>query len=104
MHPRFLSCVSQSNDICTAAIKNIRNMHAVSTSQIADILHFNDKYVCIYIYINTEVYSITSELSHSSSRCVSSFKGLDPSALLRGSPLRGLVALMSRLHIYIDMV
>ena len=24
------------------AIKNIRNMHAVSTNQIADILHFND--------------------------------------------------------------
>ena len=25
------------------AIKNIRNMHAVSTNQIANILHFNDK-------------------------------------------------------------
>ena len=25
------------------AIKNIRDMHAVSTNQIADILHFNDK-------------------------------------------------------------
>ena len=29
-------------DICMVAIKNIRNMHAVSTNQIADILHFND--------------------------------------------------------------
>ena len=29
--------------ICTVAIKNIKNMHAVSTNQIADILHFNDK-------------------------------------------------------------
>ena len=28
--------------ICTVAIKNIKNMHAVSTNQIADILHFND--------------------------------------------------------------
>ena len=27
----------------TVAIKNIRNMHAVSTNQTADILHFNDK-------------------------------------------------------------
>ena len=35
--------VSHSIDICTVAIKNIRNMHAVSTNQIADILHFNDK-------------------------------------------------------------
>ena len=38
-----LSGVSHSIDICTVAIKNIRNMHAVSTNQIADILHFNDK-------------------------------------------------------------
>ena len=28
--------------ICTVAIKNIKNMHAVSTNQIADILHFNN--------------------------------------------------------------
>ena len=40
----LLSCVSHSIDICTVAIKNIRNMHAVSTSPIADILHFNDMY------------------------------------------------------------
>ena len=26
-------------------------MHAVSSNQIADILHFNDKYIYIYIYI-----------------------------------------------------
>ena len=42
MCPASLSCVSYSIDICTVAIKNIRNMHAVSTNQIADILHFND--------------------------------------------------------------
>ena len=42
VHPASLSCVSHSIDICTVAIKNIRNMHAVSTNQIADILHFND--------------------------------------------------------------
>ena len=29
-------------DICAVAVKNIRNMHAVSTNQIADSLHFND--------------------------------------------------------------
>ena len=34
--------VSHSIDICTVAIKNIKNMHAVSTNQLADILHFND--------------------------------------------------------------
>ena len=28
--------------IFTVAIKNIRNIHAISTNQIADILHFND--------------------------------------------------------------
>ena len=28
--------------ICTVAIKNIRNTYAVSTNQVADILHFND--------------------------------------------------------------
>ena len=37
-----LSCVSHSIDICTVPIKNIRNMYAVSTNQVADILHFND--------------------------------------------------------------
>ena len=39
------SCVSHSIDICTVAIKNIRNMHAGSTNQIADILHYNDKFL-----------------------------------------------------------
>ena len=34
---------SHSIDICTVPIKNIKNMHAVSTNQIADILHFNNK-------------------------------------------------------------
>ena len=41
VHPASLSCVSHSIDICTVAIKN-RNMHAASTSQIANILNFND--------------------------------------------------------------
>ena len=40
-----LSCVSHSIDTCTVAIRNIGNLHAVSTNQIADILHFNDKSV-----------------------------------------------------------
>ena len=43
VYPTSLSCVSHSIDICTVAIQNIRNMHAVSTNQIADILHFNNK-------------------------------------------------------------
>ena len=34
-------------DICTVAIKNIRNMHAVSTNQIADILRFSDSVIYI---------------------------------------------------------
>ena len=34
--------VSHSIDICTVAIKHIRNVHAVSANQIADVLHFND--------------------------------------------------------------
>ena len=33
--------ISHSIDTCTAAIKN-RNMHAVPTNQVADILLFND--------------------------------------------------------------
>ena len=44
-----LSCASHSIDICTVAIKNIRNVHAVSTNQIADILHFNDKKLYILL-------------------------------------------------------
>ena len=39
---RLASCVSDSIDIWTVAVKNIRNMHAVLTNQITDILHFND--------------------------------------------------------------
>ena len=42
VYPASFSCVSHSIDICTVAIKIIRNMHAVSTNQVADILHFND--------------------------------------------------------------
>ena len=40
---RLASCVSHSINICTVVIKNINNMHAVSTNQIADILRYNDK-------------------------------------------------------------
>ena len=40
-----ISRVSHSIDICTVTIKNIRNIHTVSTNQIADILHFNDNYL-----------------------------------------------------------
>ena len=43
VYPASLSSVSYSSDVCTVAIKNIRKMYAVSTNQIADILHFNDK-------------------------------------------------------------
>ena len=39
-YPAELSCVSHSVDICTVAIKNTRNMHAVSTNQFADIFSF----------------------------------------------------------------
>ena len=42
-YPASRSYVSHSIDIFTVAIKNIRNMHAVSTNQIADIFHFNGK-------------------------------------------------------------
>ena len=42
IYPTSLSCVLHIIDICTVAIKNIRKKHAVSTNQVADILHFND--------------------------------------------------------------
>ena len=48
LYPSSLSRVSHSINICTVAIKNIRNMHAVSTSQIANILHFNDNNLIRY--------------------------------------------------------
>ena len=38
----WFHCVPRSIDICTVAIKNIRNRWAVSTNQIADILHLNN--------------------------------------------------------------
>ena len=38
-----LSCVSHSIVICMVAVKNLKNIHTVSTNQIADILHFNNK-------------------------------------------------------------
>ena len=31
------------HNILTVAIKNIRNIHAGSTNEIADVLHFNGK-------------------------------------------------------------
>ena len=40
---QFKMLIYHSMDICTVTIKNIKNMHAISTNQIADILHFNDK-------------------------------------------------------------
>ena len=42
VYPASLFYVLHSTDICTVAIKNIKNMHAVSTNQNADILRFND--------------------------------------------------------------
>ena len=44
----LLSCVSHSTDLWNEVIQNIRYMHAVSTSQIADILHFNDNKNVLY--------------------------------------------------------
>ena len=46
-----LSCVSNLIDICTAAIKKFRNIHAVSANQVADILHFT--YKKYYLSIRT---------------------------------------------------
>ena len=43
VYTTWLSCVSHYIDISTVTIKNIRNMSAVSTNQVADILHSNDK-------------------------------------------------------------
>ena len=43
VYPASLFCISHSIDIYLVVIKNIRNMHAASTNQTADILHFNDK-------------------------------------------------------------
>ena len=49
VYPTSLSCVSQFIDICTVAIKSIRNTHAVPLNKIGNISHFNDKgcYLCI---------------------------------------------------------
>ena len=44
--PAWLSYVSCSIDICTEAIRNIRNIHAVSINHIALPLHSFDK--CYY--------------------------------------------------------
>ena len=51
-YPTKLSCVSYIIDFCTVAIENVRNMHAVITNQIADILHFNDNVVTVTIRIS----------------------------------------------------
>ena len=41
----FLHCTFH----CTVAVKNIRNMHAVSTNEIKIILHFYDKVNCLLV-------------------------------------------------------
>ena len=38
-----LTCVLHSADVCTVAIKNIKNMHTDSANRTVDILYFNDK-------------------------------------------------------------
>ena len=43
LYPAYLSWLSHSIGICTIAIKNMKNMHAVSTNEIVNIFHFNDK-------------------------------------------------------------
>ena len=48
--------VSHSFDVLTAVI-NIRNMHTISTNQIADILHFNNKYTYVY-HLNYHLFLI----------------------------------------------
>ena len=40
-----------SIDICTVKIKNMRNMLAVLTNQIADIWHFNDNKLNINLHV-----------------------------------------------------
>ena len=62
----MLSRVSNSIDICTVAIKNIRNMHAVSTNQNADILHFNGK----AFYQNYRIYHAAKSTSLQELNCV----------------------------------
>ena len=42
---------SHSIEMCTVAIKNIRNMHPVSTNQTRYILNFNNKYIYIYMCV-----------------------------------------------------
>ena len=45
VYPVYLSCVSDSIDVCTVVIKNGRYMHAVSTNFITIILLFNNENV-----------------------------------------------------------
>ena len=51
--------VSHSTDVCTAEVKNIRNMHVLSANQISDIFQFNDNL--------TYSYSISRALEYESS-------------------------------------
>ena len=56
-----LAFVSHSIDIYTVAIKNIRNIHAFSTNQIAGISHFTDNVsyaICNRLYFHTRTCSI----------------------------------------------
>ena len=56
----LLSCISHSMDIFTLAVKNIRNMHAVSPIQVTDTLHHNDnEFYMKYPYIESNMNSFT---------------------------------------------
>ena len=61
----MFSCVSHFIDIGTVAIKNILNIHTVSTNQNENILHFYNK-VNYYIFRpkNYVLRTINSEFSY----------------------------------------
>ena len=45
--------------ICTVAVKNIRNMHTVSTNKITDILHFNNNLsYCTHQHVKEGIYNL----------------------------------------------
>ena len=50
-------------DICTVAIKNNKNIHAVSTNQIADILHVSDKSLTFRVYFTYFCFQIQKNIS-----------------------------------------
>ena len=55
VYPTKLSCVSYTIDVCTVANRNI---HAVTTNQIADILYFHDNVVTVNIRISVIFFSV----------------------------------------------